>query len=40
MTQDYWTVIIVIAVLLALIGLMTLGWRNRSRSQAGCTNSK
>lgn len=35
MTQDYWTVIIVIAVLLALIGLMTLGWRNRSRSQAG-----
>lgn len=35
MTQDFWTVIFVIAVLLVLIGLMTLGWRNRSRSQAG-----
>lgn len=35
MTQDFWTVIVVIAVLLGLIGLMTVGWRNRSRSQAG-----
>ncbi|KAA0919646.1 hypothetical protein [Dietzia sp. ANT_WB102] len=35
MTQDYWTVILVVALILTLIGLMTLGWRNRSRSQAG-----
>lgn len=35
MTQDFWTVIVVIAVLLTLIALMTVGWRNRGRSQAG-----
>lgn len=35
MNQDFWTVIAVIAVLLILIGLMTRGWRNRGRSQAG-----
>lgn len=35
MTQDYWTAIVVVAVVLTMIGLMALGWRNRSRSQAG-----
>ena len=35
MTQDYWTALVVVLLLLAIIGLMTLGWRNRIRSQAG-----
>ena len=35
MNQDYWTALVVFVLLLIIIGLMTLGWRNRSRSQAG-----
>lgn len=35
MTQDTWTVVVVVVVFLALVGLMALGWRNRKRSQAG-----
>lgn len=35
MSQDYWTVIIVLAVFLGILGLMALGWRNRTRRQAG-----
>ncbi|AVZ39490.1 MULTISPECIES: hypothetical protein [unclassified Dietzia] len=35
MTQDIWTLIIVILVFLGVLGLMIRGWRNRTRSQAG-----
>lgn len=35
MSQDAWTVLVVLAVFLGLLGLMALGWRNRSRSQEG-----
>lgn len=35
MTQDYWTVIVAVVVFAGILGLMALGWRNRSRSQAG-----
>lgn len=34
MTQNLWTALVVIVLLLIMIGLMTLGWRNRIRSQA------
>lgn len=39
MTQNFWTVLVVLALLLIMIGLMTVGWRNRSRSQAGLYDS-
>ncbi|GAA4262388.1 hypothetical protein [Dietzia aurantiaca] len=39
MNQDFWTALVMIVLLLLLIGLMTLGWRNRSRSQAGLFDS-
>lgn len=35
MNQDFWTSVVVIVLLLVIIALMTRGWRNRSRSQAG-----
>ena len=35
MSQDFWTALVVVVLLLAIIGMMTLGWRRRSRSQAG-----
>lgn len=35
MSQNSWTVLVVIVLMLIMIGLMTLGWRNRSRAQAG-----
>lgn len=35
MTQNFWTAVVVLVLLLLFIGLMTLGWRNRIRRQAG-----
>lgn len=35
MTQNFWTALVVVVLVLIIIGLMTLGWRNRGRSQAG-----
>lgn len=35
MTQNHWTVLLVIVVFLGILGLMALGWRNRTRSQEG-----
>lgn len=34
MSQNFWTAIVMAVILLVLIGLMTLGWRNRMRRQA------
>lgn len=39
MSQDFWTAVVVIVIFLGILGLMTLGWRNRVRSQAGLYDS-
>lgn len=39
MTQDYWTALVVVVLVLVIIGLMTRGWRNRGRAQAGLFDS-
>lgn len=34
MSQNFWTAVVMAVILLVLIGLMTLGWRNRMRRQS------
>lgn len=33
MSQQFWTVVFVLAVFLAIVGLMAVGWRNRQSAQ-------
>ncbi|WP_010541686.1 hypothetical protein [Dietzia alimentaria] len=35
MSQNFWTVVVVVALFVGLLGLMALGWRNRTRRQSG-----
>ena len=30
MSQNFWTVVVVVALFVGLLGLMALGWRNRT----------
>lgn len=35
MSQQFWTVVVVLVIFLGLLSLMALGWRNRTRRQSG-----
>lgn len=35
MSQEFWTVVIVLVIFIGLLSLMALGWRNRTRRQSG-----